>query len=177
MSRLAQLKQTLGKNASEPEIRNPDDDDDLDDDELPETKPKEAEMADNVEVNAAVEAARKEGHTAGFKEANDRMNAVFASEHYAGREAAATKLLSKNMSAEDIVDVLADMPKAEANAALSDEQRKAAEEAGRKEMKDAMSETQNSNIEANGGGGKTKTDSRAVWAKAKAKVFPNSKAQ
>jgi hypothetical protein len=51
------------------------------------------------------------GHAAGFKAGNDRMMAVFASEHFAGREAAAAKLLIKNMTATDITDVLATLPR------------------------------------------------------------------
>lgn len=105
------------------------------------------------EMKAAIEAARTEGRDTGFKSANDRMNAVFASEHYAGREAAAAKMLGKpNLSAEDIVDLLADMPKAEpqgSTAALTEEQqRAAAEEAGRQEMKAALEENKNSNVDA-----------------------------
>jgi hypothetical protein len=53
------------------------------------------------------------GHAAGFKEASDRMAIVFASEHYAGREAYAHKMLGKaGLSGSDIVDLLAASPKA-----------------------------------------------------------------
>lgn len=177
MSRIAQIKQALAKGAGAPELQSPDDDE-QDDDENPEDETEEADMADNVELNAAVDAARKEGHAAGVKEANDRMNAVFASEHYPGREAAAVKLLGKNMSSDDIIDVLADMPKVEKSGMTEAEAKEAAEEAGRKEMRDAISETQNSDIDAGANsGGTTRSDSKAVWAKAKARVFPNSKAQ
>lgn len=144
------------------------------DEETPSTvsKPKEKSMDD--ETKAAVDAARTEGHAAGIKAANERMNAVFASERYAGREAAAAKLLGKAMSAEDIIDVLGDMPKAQAPSGLSeDQQREAAEEGGRKAMKDALAETGNSDIDANGGGGRQQPDAGSVWDKAIAKVFPS----
>jgi hypothetical protein len=132
---------------------------------------KEKSMTEE-EMKAAVEAARTEGRDTGLKSANDRMNAVFASEHYAGREAAAAKLLGKpNLSAEDITELLADMPKAEApkTPALTEEQqRSAAEEAGRQEMKAALDQNKNSDIDA--GGGALKPDKRAeadaVWDKA-----------
>lgn len=94
---------------------------------------------------AAVETAKKEGHDSGFKAANDRMNAVFASEHYAGREALAAKMLGKpGLSAEDIIDVLASTPKAASSELSAEEQRTAAEEAARTEMQAAIK---------NGGGG------------------------
>ncbi|MBB4859639.1 ribosomal protein L12E/L44/L45/RPP1/RPP2 [Novosphingobium chloroacetimidivorans] len=124
------------------------------------------------ETKAAIDAARTEGREAGSKSATERMNKVFASEHYAGREAAAAKLLGKpNLSAEDITELLADMPKAgvpEAPALTEEQQRAAAEEAGRKEMQAALEQNKNSDIDA--GGGAPQPDKRAaadaVWDKA-----------
>jgi hypothetical protein len=159
----------------------PDDDKDLtpeepgneDRENPPTTTSNKKEKSVDEETKAALEAARTEGRDTGFKSANERMNTVFASEHYAGREAAAAKMLGKpNLSAEDIVDLLADMPRAEpqGGAGLTEEQqRAAAEEAGRKEMKAALEENNNSDIDA-GGGGDGKPDKRKaaddVWAKA-----------
>ena len=111
-----------------------------DENETPENpKKKDDPMPDETENKAAVDAARTEGHGAGFKAANERMGAVFASEHYTGREAMAAKLLGKPaMTAEDIIDVLADTPKAETSKLSAEELKAAAEEAGRKEMKSAL---------------------------------------
>jgi len=157
----------------------PGDDKDLTPDEpgeedgaLPTTTSNKKEKSMDDEAKAAIEAARTEGQEAGSKSANERMKKVFASEHYAGREAAAAKLLGKpNLSAEDITELLADMPKAEAPKApaLTDEQqREAAEKAGRDEMKAVLDQNKNSDIDA--GGGASKPDKRAeadsVWVKA-----------
>jgi hypothetical protein len=137
---------------------------------LPTTTSTKKEKSMDDETKAAIEAARTEGRDIGSKSANERMNKVFASEHYAGREAAAAKLLGKpNLSAEDITELLADMPKAGAPAAVltEEQQRAAAEEAGRKEMQAALDQNKNSDIDA--GGGAPKPDPRKaaddVWAK------------
>lgn len=154
---------------------------DPDEPETTTSKSKQKDPAMSEQENtAAVDAARKEGHEAGFKAANDRMTKVFASEHYAGREATAAKLLGKpSMSAEDIIDVLADMPKVETNALTEEQQRDAAEEGGRKEMQAALSGQKNSNIDAGGGGQASEQDKKAAadasWDKAYAKAFPNQK--
>ena len=130
---------------------------------------REKSMTDE-EMKAEIEKARQEGHAAGQKAANERASKVHASEHYAGREAAAAKLLGKpNLSAEDITELLADMPKAAASTATltEEQQRTAAEEAGRQEMKAALDQNKNSDIDA--GGGASKPDPRKaaddVWAK------------
>lgn len=160
----------------------PDDDKDLtpdnpgdeDRDTPPTTPSTKKEKSVDEETKAALEAARTEGRDTGFKSANDRMNQVFASEHYAGREAAAAKLLGKpSLSAEDVIDLLADMPKAQPQGSTTtlteDQQREAAEEAGRKEMKAALEENKNSDVDANNSTD-TKTDKRKasddVWARA-----------
>jgi hypothetical protein len=117
------------------------------------SKRKDSDMAEAENNAAAIEAAKKDGHAQGFKAANERMNAVFASEHYAGREATAAKLLGKEaMSADDIIEVLADMPKVEQAALTEEQQRAAAEEAGRKEMREQIGQQGNSNVDADTGG-------------------------
>ena len=144
------------------------------------SKRKDKDMAE-ADQNAAVDTAKREGHDAGFKAATDRFSAVMASEHYAGREAAAGKLLTKaslfSASADDIVDLLADMQKVEQTALTEDQQREAAEEGGRKEMKEALEQGKNSSIDAGGnGGGKDKgADASAVWDRAIARVFPDAR--
>lgn len=139
------------------------------------SKKKEPVMADE-NTNAAVDTAKKEGHTAGFKAANDRMNAVMASEHYAGREASAAKMLSKEaLGSDDIIDLLAVMPKTEPTGQIDDQQRAAAEEGGRNEMLAALGKDKNSSIDADGGkgGGKDKAaSSAAIWDQAIAAVCP-----
>lgn len=172
--RLAAHRETL-RAGSDPA---PSEDEDLtpdspgeDDGALPTTTSTEKEKSMDDEAKAAIEAARTEGRETGLKSANERMNKVFASEHYVGREAAAAKLLGKpNLSAEDITELLADMPKAQPAAATltEDQQRAAAEEAGREEMKAALDQNKNSDIDA--GGGAPQPDKRAaadaVWDKA-----------
>lgn len=151
----------------------PDEPGEDDRDTPPTTTSTKKEKSVDEETKAAIEAARTEGRDTGLKSANERMNAVFASEHYAGREAAAAKMLGKpNLSAEDIVDLLADMPKTEpqgSTAGLTEEQqRAAAEEAGRQEMKAALEENKNSNVDASTDGGKPdkRKASDDVWTKA-----------
>lgn len=129
-------------------------------------------MPTEEEMKAAAEAARKEAHATGFRAANERMNKVLASDHYVGREALAQSLLaSEALSADDIIGHMEKAPKAAAaadTAALTAEQQKAAAEAaGREEMKAALELDKNSDIDANGGKGpdkKAQTD--AVWTKA-----------
>lgn len=147
-------------------------DDDPGDEKTTSTK-KDRKMDD--ETKAAIDAAKTKGHDEGFKAASERMNAVFASEHYAGREDLAAKLLGKPaMTAEDIIDVLGATPKAPAGEGLSaEEAREAAEKSGREEMRKALDEGKNSEIDANGGGkANDKTNPQALWDKAIAKVFP-----
>lgn len=145
------------------------------------SKRKEDDM-DEKEQAAAVSAARKEGHDAGFKAAIDRMNTVMASEHYTGREKQAATMLGKPaMSADDIVDVLADMPKVEKQELSAEEQRAAAEAAGRQEMRDAIAGGQNSSVDAGGSaapggdGKRNASETSALWDKAIAKVCPETR--
>lgn len=112
------------------------------------------------------------GFAAGRSEASARMNAVFASEHVTGREAHAVRLLGREMSSDDII---AELPNYPAASTLSeDEQREAAEEGGRKEMRDAMNEAETKDLGADKStdkdrkSGRAKADSR--WDKANAHV-------
>lgn len=132
------------------------------------SKKKDCEMTDTTtDTEAAVAKARTEATEA----ANKRFSTVLASEHYAGREALAQNLLGNAaLSAEQIVAALEAAPKAGA-AELSDEdKRKAAEEAGREEMKAALAANNNSEVDANGDGKGGKPDTAAAasasWDKA-----------
>ncbi len=139
---------------------------DEDEQPTPEIQSGKKDKAMDDEAKAAVAAAKTEG----FTEATQRMNAVFASEHYAGREGAAAKMLGKpSMTAEDIIDVLADMPKAAPAAAAVDPAvaAAAAEKAGREEMAAAIAATQNSDIDAGNPGKKdARAEADSVWTKA-----------
>lgn len=132
------------------------------------------------DMTTEVEKAKAEGHEAGFeaglKTANDRMNAVFSSEHYAGREQLAHTMLGKKMSAEDIIEVLASAPKIEAVETDPAKTEAAAEAAARDEAKKAIAATGNSNLDATGGSGTTTTDAQAssqIWDKAVSRIFPS----
>lgn len=136
-------------------------------------KPKKDEDMTDTNNQAALEAAKTDGHKAGFAAANARFNTVLASEHYAGREKlAATLLGNENLSADDIITALAAAP-----AATTEANANASEDAAREEMRNALGQDQNSGIEANGGGAPSKSEAASsVWDKAIAKTFPNSKA-
>ena len=65
-------------------------------------------------TQADLDAAKAEGVTEGRQMERDRYAAVMSSEHYAGREGLASKMLAKeSLSAEDINEMLADAPKVE----------------------------------------------------------------
>lgn len=68
---------------------------------------KDMTMTDTVDTNSN---DYKAGMEAARKAANDRVNAVIASEHYAGREKLAATLLNSDMNAESIVAALAAAP-------------------------------------------------------------------
>lgn len=103
------------------------------------------------------------------KAATDRAIAVMSSEHFAGREAQATKLLGNDkLSADEIVSLLANMkPSASVDG----------EAAALAEMQAALKDNKPSGIDANGAGGQTTPAmaSADIWAFATAKVFPNNK--
>jgi hypothetical protein len=156
----AALKATKSATKGKPEdIEDPEnpENEDEDDGTPPPAKSngKETEVTE-AEHQAAVETAKAEMRAATMKEGRDRMTAVMASEHYAGREAYAAKLLTKeslaSASADDIIDLLADGPKVETTALTEEQQREAAEEGGRKEMKEALAGGKNSNVDPNGEG-------------------------
>lgn len=167
----AALKATKDAPKSKPEDnQEPETPENEDEDEQsPPSKGKDSEMTE-AEHQAAVAAAQAEARSATMKESRDRMTAVMASEHYAGREAYAGKLLTKESlataSAEDIIDLLADGPKVEKTGLTEEQQREAAEKGGREEMKDALAGGKNSDIEANdpgkpGGKAETAADKSA----------------
>lgn len=174
MSRFHNFSKRLS--AVEPEL-NPDDEPDDDEDCKTDTKTgpkskskkKESIMDDN-EFKAAIAAARAEGHEEGVSATIDRQNAVFASEHYPGREAQAAKMLTKpSMSADDIIDILADTPKSDKQGLSDDAARAAAEEAGRKEMREQLGKGKNSSVDADDHSNQA-SDHSAGWKKAAAMI-------
>ena len=137
----------------------------------PATEPEEEQpMADETPVE------QTDAYQAGFKAANDRMTAVFASEHFPGREAHAARLLGNaKLGADEVVAELPHFAKQEAivdQAAVT----AAAEEAARQEMAETMQGRGNANL-----GGDQSTDGKrgraaadATWDRARAHV-DNSK--
>ena len=167
MSRFANLSERLSadlpKNPTRP-----------DEDEEDDTTTSEKKDKEKKDMTTEIEQAKAEGHAAGFKEANDRMNKVFASEHYEGREKTAQTLLGKNMGADDIIDVLASTPKIEPSALLNSVESDP-EATALAEMKDALAQTGNSSVEASGGASKKKEETSAqVWDQALANIIPAS---
>ena len=149
------------ENTGNPEVE--EEDPQLEDNEKPE---KDTIMTDDVK------AAEATAHAAGRAEALDDMTAVFASDLFVGREAAAAKLLSKNMRSDDVIDMLADLPenKPEMSDAQNSEQKEAAEEAARIEMKNEMEKAGNADL-GTGASGDDKSKSAAaddVWSAARA---------
>lgn len=119
----------LAARAGDPDPETAETPPETDDDEPSKGKKKKDTEMTNEEHEAAVAAAsdkaRAEGKAAGFAEANERSAAVMASEHYAGNEPLAAKLLAKeSLSADDIIDSLsAANPKTEGgNASESNEE-------------------------------------------------------
>ena len=151
-----------------------------DEDECAGKKKDKKQMSDNTDTEAAVAAARTEA----TKAANARFTTVLASEHYAGREQLAQTLLANDkLIAEEIISALTVAPKAsaepvgqQANTLTAEQQSENAEAAARAEMQAAIADNRNSNVDANGGGspgGDKKADASAVWARARANVYPN----
>jgi hypothetical protein len=107
------------------------------------------------EINALKAEAKAEG----VKEANTRMNAVFANTEYTGRENLAHSLLATSLSAEEIGVQLAAAPKIEpsaiANTLVSQE---AADESARKVMQEAISQTANAAIDLGSGASEAEAD-------------------
>lgn len=125
---------------------------------------KEKETMNDKTSAAALDAAKAEGRKEGFAEANERFSAVIASEHYAGREQLAHKLLGNvNLGADDIIDVLQAAEK-KAGVEASTNDTPDPEAAARGVMKAAIEETGNSDADADGGGsGAAKSNPQAVW--------------
>jgi len=72
--------------------------------------------------DTAVTAAETQGKTEGASAERKRFGAVMSSEHYPGREAQATKMLTTtDLSAEQINDILAEAPKAVIETKADDE--------------------------------------------------------
>lgn len=147
----------LATRANEPDPINP---------ETPDADPAEPkdEFMTQEEHDAAVAKAKADATA----EANTRFSTVLASEEYAGREQLAQTLLGNDkMSADEIVTALAASPRAAVAASDADNEA-AAEAGGRAEMQAALSETQNSNIDAgaNGGDGQNKADASSLWNQA-----------
>jgi len=144
------------------------------DEETGSNKPQKKDgPAMDEETKAAIEAARTEGQNLGFKSASERINTVFASDHYAGREAFASKLLGKeNLSAEDIIDLLGTAPKGAAPEASADAIAAAKEEGQREAMMTAAT-LATSNVDPNGGEGSKKAAD--PWAKITAELNPKAR--
>lgn len=125
-----------------------------------EAKEKDKDYMNTDEANAAVAAARADERA--------RCLAVISSEHFAGREAQATKLLAKDgLSADDVIELLADIAPAKA----ADP-----EAAAREEMRAAIEEAGISGVEANDSGAVEQDGSASVWDKTYAKLGLNKAA-
>ncbi len=90
-------------------------------------------------ADPACAASASDDFKAGYAAANDRFAAVYASEHFAGREAKACAFLKTSMSAEEIVGLLAHEPKA------------SADDGGAAAIVNAITGA-NANVDAGGGG-------------------------
>lgn len=177
MSRFANIGERLAADLPKTDPTRPEDDED----ELqPESKKKDKDMTTITQEahEAALATARAEAKAEGVKEANARTEAVMASEHYAGRETLVKTLLATDLSVDQITASLAAAPKVEASSLLTaDELKAAAEEAGRKEMKDAIGQNKNSAVEpgsegASGDGKMSAQAIDAIWDKAVSRVSP-----
>lgn len=137
----------------------------------PKTEPEENEPEDECAKGKDKEPKMEKTHTqedldqaasAAAKAANDRFNAVLASEHYVGREALGQKLLGNDkLSADDIVDALQAAEKKPEPEASSDDG--AAMLAGMRANADA-------DLGTEGGDDIQASDDNYGWAKAHSKV-------
>ena len=139
------------------------------DDPAPPASPDPTENIDMSTENAqAIADARKEAAGEATKNATVRFSTVLASDEFKGREALGQHLLATtDLGADAIIATLAAAPAPGASALSDDAQRAAAEEAGRKEMRDAIAGGHNSDIDAGGGASKPNdaTAASAVWDK------------
>lgn len=165
MSRFAGLPDALKAAADKPkDEENPVITDENDDGPEPKSKKKDKDMTTETPVEQTAE------YQAGFKAANDRLSAVTASEHYQGREASAHAMLGKNISAGDIIEILATQPKIEPVTIIADPAvaTAAAENAGKATMLAAINEQTNAALDDGDGDVKpnAKASADAVWDKA-----------
>ena len=141
--------------------------------EAPAAGAEDDEDDDDLEMKKKDKAKKKDGDEYADDKAEtetQRAQAVIASEHFAGREKQAAKLLGNaKLSSAEIISILADLspaapadPEADARAA----------------MQAALRENAPSGVEANDGTGKTNPAASAasVWDGAIATVFGNNKA-
>lgn len=163
MSRFANLGTRIAAELPATDQTRPEDEDD-DTENTTSSKPAKDKDMNDEEMQAAKAEARSEG----FKAANERYNAVLASEHYKGREELAASLLSTDLSAEQITTSLAKAPKAEqaASVILDDD--------GRTEMREAIAANRNSAIEPGQGDAAKSAEQAAasVWDRAIANEYP-----
>jgi hypothetical protein len=146
----------------------------------PKPEKETTDMTDNTK-EAAVTAAEAKGFADGQKAQMDRFAAVAASPEYVGREAAAVKLLTNpafaNADAAAITALLGDLPvtAAAAEPVLSaEQQRQAAEQGGRDELRATLEAVQPTGTSAEDG-----TDPNATEDGPKAKaarILANQKA-
>lgn len=168
----------LAARAGDPEPENNPDNQPEDEKTSAGTKKKEDDMSTaNKDQEAAVAQAQADAKAEGMREANERFSKVLASEHYAGREPLAKKLLGNaSLSADEIIETLSVAEKKADQQAEERANAEAAEEGGRKEMQAALSETKNSNIDAEGSGKSgPKADSSKIWDQAIAANNPGLK--
>ena len=136
-----------------------------DDDKEEERDVPMADAEDNLDEQLA--AARTEGASA----ERNRFVAVMASEHYAGREAVAAKLLAQpSLDAEAIVGVLADTPKIEAPSPKQE-----TEASTQDHFAEAMDKETQPNVggnDADGSGEGEMSVSEGIWASAGVKKMP-----
>ncbi len=134
------------------------------------SKKKDKKDMNEQDQKAAIDKAYSEG----FAASNARFGKVLASDEYAGREPLAQSLLATSLSADEIITTLASAEAKPVNSAeMSDDDKKAAaEEAGRQEMKDALKESQNSDVDADAGSApKGPAASAKIWDQAISEVI------
>ena len=151
----------------------PEDQTDDQDEPKPGKKPddtKEKAMADQVDTNSADYIAGQKAGEANTKTAERaRTAAVLASEHFVGREAMAGKLLATDMSATDIIDVLAAAPGASQTAAEGGSASDDEEVAQGREMLEQMKRHGNADLgnKSSDDGSNTRKKAASVWARAR----------
>lgn len=163
MSRIAAIRAAA---AGKPSPVTDDDEDDVETEEQPESpavplQKKDKKMSEENDAQA-IETAKAEA----TKAANARMSAVLDSEHYAGREALARTLLATELPADQIITALGAAPKADATA-LTEEQRQAAEDGGRAEMRSVLEGVKPTGTAPGDGNAPTAEQAAAAgWSKA-----------